>query len=515
MKQYLLLLTLLLLLILPVVAEGTTVEGGYAIVTYENTTVALNPYAITPPPSYPPTPHYRLPSQGADVYVNDTVDLFGSGWAEGVAWYGHWGEYTNPKYIREFTGYKDEKNFYIDPAIFEDKWGMWYQYYGNASERNGNLALFFVKAGKRSVTTTYPNGTVLNATIGINNASTGYVKPVVKVLPDVRVSDYNLARGDSFDTGFGRIWVFGRTVGYYAHSGTLNVSEVNAMEPGTYKLAQQTAGANGIMEVNYDAENYLLFSPWKSVPNVSVYGSQPLLDIDKVTAMIAKSDDILTFYSLEVSMPSITIDSIDEVDVGSRIPVVYTPGMTLLDIRGYTNVAANSTLSFILDPDKQTPRTIKSNTYKTSAKRTDPGLMGTYQVYIPVNKNDMPNGMHTVLATSAIGASMKYDFPVNELPADSYAPNMTSYGRLKYIGDENPWKPNLTIPEPIIITQTPIIVEKVVEITIPVTPSQESLDQAAWNAATGWIILGTIVTITAAFILYLFAAFIRGLRRTR
>ena len=508
MKQYLLLITILLLIISPISAEG------FVNITYDNTTQPSDSYIINPGVQYPLVKPYRLPSQGAYVYINDTVDISGQGWADGVSWYGHWGEYSHPQYIRMFPenyNKQDQRNFYIDPAIFKDRWGMWYQYYeNNATERNGNLAAFFVKDGTRLTTTTYANGTSISTTIGENNATNGYIKPVEDILPEVRISDYNLARGDLLDTGFERLWVFGRTTGYYAHDSTLTITEVNAMEYGTYKIAEQTKGSNGIYEVNYDADKSLLTSPWRNVSDVSLYGSQPLLDIDKVKGMIATTtDDTITFHNLEVSEPSITVNSITEVDVGSRFPLIYTPGMTLLDIKGYTNLAKGSELSFVVDPDKQTARTLKSNTYKTTAVRTDPGMMSTYQIYVPINKNDMESGMHTVEVKTRIGASMRYDFPVFELPPNSFVPNAT----LKYIGDENPWKPNLTIPEPIVIVQTPIIVEKVVTVTIPVPPSQDSLDSAQRSAIIGIITYAIIVVFVGVVCVYLAIAFIRGRKR--
>jgi hypothetical protein len=175
--------------------------------------------------------------------------------------------------------------------------------------------------------------------------------------------------------------------------------------------------------------------------------------------MIKGTDDKIQTFNLVIEEPAVSIVSIDEVDVGNRIPIAWEPGMTLLDVRGYSNVQNDITITVVMDPDIQTARTINANTWPTKAIKTSPGNKSMYQVYIPINKNEMPNGMHTIYVSTAIGGTMRADFPISELPPDSYVPNAT----LKYIGDENPWKPNLTIPDPIVVVQTQIIEKTIIK----------------------------------------------------
>jgi hypothetical protein len=212
----------------------------------------------------------------------------------------------------------------------------------------------------------------------------------------------------------------------------------------------------------------MLTSPWKGVDDESILGSQPMLDIDKFYWMVKKTDDKIQTYNLDIEEPAISVVSINEVDVGSRIPVAYQPGMTLLDVRGYTNTAAGTKLTFIMDPDTHNARELKEVTFTTTATRSSQGNQSMYQVYIPINKNQMWNGIHTLKAMTALGGSMLYDFPISELPADSFVPNAT----LKYIGDENPWKPNMTIADPIIVEKEKIVVKEVI---VEVTPDPQVL----------------------------------------
>jgi hypothetical protein len=85
--------------------------------------------------------------------------------------------------------------------------------------------------------------------------------------------------------------------------------------------------------------------------------------------------------------------------------------------------------------------------------------------------DDMKEGMHRISGYTDAGGSIYRDFPVRISPEHSFIPNAT----VKWLGDENPWKANMTIADPIIITET---VEVVRTVTIPVTPSNEQLQEA-------------------------------------
>lgn len=444
-----------------------------------NVSIEGGSYVLVEYPSYgPPNAVYRLPEQGADVFLNDTVDISGQGWGTGVAWFGKYGEYDYPLYIRQFTGYKrDVQRFYIDPAIFSERPGMWYQYYGNETEKRGNLEAFNVVSMYINKTTMYPNGTLIATSEGAPHQVIEKPEPKEVVLPDYPVADYVIAQGDPLDTGFNKVWIFGRLDGIYDTSGSLSKEQVwGYLSQGSYKIVSHDPGKNLEWDVKYDNGVLKQKLGWE-INTVDIRGLTPYLAMDKFNQLVAKTDDVVRTYSLEVQEPSISIVQINEVDVGNRIPVFYEPGMTLLDVRGYTNAANNTLLSFSIDYGAK-----DSKVYTTNAIETNPGNLRVYRVYIPINKNTMTNGMHTIKGWTAIGGEIYADFPVSELPADSFVPNAT----IKYIGDRNPWVAPVTVvvtqKETVVVTQT---------VTIPITPSPEQVEEAAqkiideqnWNIA--------------------------------
>lgn len=420
---------------------------------------------------YPYYPPYRLPYQGADVYVNDTVDISGQGWGSGIAWYGRYGEYDLPQYIREFTPYPiDQRRFYLDPVWAAGRSGYWYQYYGNTTERHGNIVSFKLIDAYRPVE---------NATENIAANVTPEIKFPDFIVPEKHVADYLIAKGDSLTINESRIWIFGRVDGFYGIPGELNESQIQDLESGSYTIILQKPGNNTISDVGYNPDKGAL---WKTVYNelygtsiitVDINALQPRLTMEHFIEMIGQTDDQIQTLTLDIEEPVISIVSIDDVDVGNRIPVAYEPGMTLLDVRGYTNTANGTLLTFVMDADKQTPRTIKENTYTTEAVGENIGDMRYYHVFIPINKNSMPNGIHTITASTELGGSMYYDFPISELPADSFVPNAT----IKYMGDRNPWIPTPPPEIRVQIQRETVVVTQ--QITVQITPSEAQISEEA------------------------------------
>jgi hypothetical protein len=175
--------------------------------------------------------------------------------------------------------------------------------------------------------------------------------------------------------------------------------------------------------------------------------------------MVDNTDDRTETLNLEVQGPDITIAQIDNTAAGDRIPEAYEPGVSVLDVRGYTNAENGTVLSFQIDPD-----TSKYKVWTTTAQQSSPGNMRFYQVYIPINLNQMPNGIHTLKAWNPQGAFVYADFPVSELPADSFVPNAT----VKYVGDRNPWV------APVIQNVTVEVTKEVIKtVVVEVTPRPE------------------------------------------
>lgn len=494
---------LLIIALSPVVsaAENATTNitsAGSVIVEYE-------PYVI-----YPPHPIYRI-EQGGDVWINDTVDISGMGWGTGLAWYGHYSDHENPIYIREFQNYRsDLMKFYIDPVIFAERPGMWYQYYGNKSEV-GNLEAFYVKEGYRNSTLTFSNGTVVNQSVGISN-TTGMKEIKPEILPEKHVADYLLARGDPltvYPNGDGKLWVFGQQEKMYdiaVEDGTvIPASKFEGFKEGTYTLLIQKPGKNTIYEVSY--ENNSLVSPWAKVKPIDLYGVLPSVAINRLTTMLAATDDTYEIYTLEIQQPTITIVRFDEVGVGARpFDFAFQSGLvTLMDVRGYTNMISGSKVTAVLDG---------GNTYTkysdtSFSNRTSPGNMSVFQVYVPLVWDNIKSGTtHTITVSGPFDTSTDASFPVGEMPADSYRPNAS----LKFVGDRNPWIPTPT-PEIIRVVETQIV-QKIV--TVTVTPSEavvyEQQKKAIEKTNRDTIATG-ISVIVAAVLLIVVGLYVRSVYR--
>jgi len=464
-------------------------------------TVEYEPHII-----YPPHPIYRI-QQGDEVWVNDTIDVSGMGWGSGFAWYGRYGEYTDAVYVRYFKNYRsDLMRFYLDPEIFSGRTGMWYQYYGNATERQGNLEAFYVREGYRNSTLTFSNGTVINQSVGVSN-TTGMKEVKPEILPEKHVADYLLARGDPltvYPGGSAKMWIFGQQDKMYdvpVDDGTvIPAIKLEGFKEGTYTLLIQKPGRNTIYEVSY--ENNSLVSPWAKVKPVDLNGILPFTALPRLTTMLATTDDTYEMYTIEIQQPAITIVRFDEVGVGARpFDYAFQSGLvTFMDVRGYTNMVSGSKMTAVLDGGNTYTR------YSDAAfsNRTAPGNMSIFQVYVPLVWDDIQAGtIHTITVSGPHGTATDASFPVGEMPADSYRKNAT----LKFIGDRNPWVPTPT-PEIVKVVETQIIRETViVTVTPPVEVMYTQQKKAIQETNTSTIIIGLLAvgSVIIAIVMFLYA----------
>jgi hypothetical protein len=466
------------------IAIGLSLLVGYA--TSDNVTInsTVGSYVVVQLPSTyntspfsPPQLPYRI-AQGQDVYLNDTIDITGEGWGRGLAWYGTYGEYDDPQYVYEFSDFSPHgelSHFWIAPSIFSQRQGMWYQYYGNATETRGNLNAFKVIAGYRNSTLTFPNGTVVNQSVGISPTQTPRVFPQESVLPEVHVADYLLAIGDPLIVktyGQAQVWIFGRVDKAYGTTNTDNMTfdakTFENFEPGSYTMVVQHPGNNTDFDVRFNNNTLEYKNGWNGVQNVDVSGLQPRMILSRLLQILGSTDDTYQTYTVEIQQPEIRVVSIDDIWLKSKMDEFHIDNnvdVTFKDIRGYTNLQNGTNLTVALDKTR----------FVTHAQtwRSANGNRTMFQAYVPIIWDTIPLGTHTVTVSGPSGAYVDANFPVEILPADSYRPNAT----LKYTGDENPWKPNLTTPTPVIITQ---VVTQVVVVTV--TPSQDQIKQKSMDA---------------------------------
>ena len=512
MKQYLLLLTLLLLLILPVVAENTTANGGYVIVTMEDTPTINTTSNSTTPEALRVG---RRIEQGACVVPGETIDIAGNGWYTGkISYYGRWYDgFTIGGNNTLAASYEIEARnldkVFLNPAFFAGKLGWWYTYY-DVPSRSGNDRQFYLSQSCLPVTK--KNETVVQKEMDTMLLMKMAVNNITSLPVKTDESDLLISKESDFTTDAvagTRRWVFGTTSPDILYdtpvttgSTTYPKAILQNLPTGTYHTIFIHPGANGIIEELYDPATHVIYSPFRSQPNVSVHGIQPKLVEDILISRINTSiDDTYTLQKISLQSPSIEIKKLEQTTLSNNI--------TILTIVGYTNANVKSTLKLVFDANTTNAKTVAGLTHYSYV--TDNGGDGAYRIWytaFPVDLSDMTAGYHSITAMNQEGAYTVIPYYIRRDLPEHYKPNVY----LNYI-DSNPFIPTPT-PEVIIKTEVKTV-EVTVTITIPVTPSQESVDQAEWNAITGWVIIGTIVTVIGAFTLYLFVSFIRGLRRIR
>lgn len=449
------------------------------------------------------TPLFDIPRvlQGETVFVNDTIDISGAcSDVTQIAWYGKYADALSPgnedpEYILDLpTRTRGYYKFYLDPAIFLERPGIWYKYYGSNQaaeyeyQRAGNLQAFNVVARYRTVYDT-TNGTTTNETM----FETGnYTRPAMlnpNIMPEIRVADYLVAKGDGLrinTTEPASVWIFGRVDGIYDrrtldNSSYYHVSEIEGLESGTYRVLIQTPGNNTIYEASAGDDE--LIPGLYGVKPVDIHGLTPTLVMERLKEMLDKTDDKYTVYTLEVQEPTISITDITE---------MYKDYMTVIEVKGYTNVANETTLSFIPDEEKQTARTIRKNTYTTSAIRTSPGNQSFYRIYIPIDYDNMAPGTHFITGRVNGDVYSTVEWEVYLLPEGQVKPN----GTIKYISGRYGDMEFVPTPTPIKVIERVEIPGPVQTVTVEVTPPPEVVE-AAQKKATEEVALHWIITIAS------------------
>lgn len=437
-----------------------------------------------------PVHGYRYLYQGDIVCVGQHVDVSGVlGGYTSVAYYGKYGEFIDPTYLIELPmSKKGWYDFYLDPVIFESRLGPWYKFVGNTTGiEHGNTIAFRVDS---------KNSCNVNLTTNVTNVTPTPTPIPIIVSPKRFDTDLQVAYGDALilpvNTKLAppRLWLFGRVDKIYNKSyskQTVNLSkeEIKELEPGIYTLITQFPGKNTVFEVGYskivtDARTIeQLTSPWVAIKPTDVFGLTPRLVLGEFKKMVTASDDSLVEYRLEVASPVIDIASIDE---------TYDSGKDVLDVRGYTNVAKNTELTFVMDKDKQTARTIRENTYHELVKEDTPNYWRYFQVLVPIDYETIPVGKHFITVSSPQGATQTVSFDVYDMPVGQVRPNAS----IKYVaGNQFIPKPTaeiVTVIQTVIQTQT---------VFVPVTPRDDVVyaQQKKASDANYWYWVSTGATV--------------------
>lgn len=455
---------------------------------------------ITLSPTVIPRPPFR-PMGGQEVFVGEYIDATGcTGWADSIAYYDGWSNEGTPVYVLELPHLKQLYSFYIDPNIFGNKTGMWYQYYGPfVNDGHGFISAFKVVRGFRNTSTTYNNGTINFDNTTDNHTCNNFIPPPVSTR---HVSDYLVSRGDNLTiktNEISRVWIFGTNDGLYYlkswnNSVFINTTTIDNLRIGNYKIVIQTPGSDREFNVVYNADKkilsalYSLPDSWTS-KDYNVDGFTPFLLYDKLISEIDKTDDGYATYNLVVEDPMIDIISQDEIDLNTA---------SVLQLKGYTNTAKGTQLCFGLDE----VIAHKSMDYKdtcTLAQGDEIGDMRYFVASVPFMYDDLSVGTHFITGTTAIGGGITTSFHVYTTWDNDKPRNST----IKYIGG-NEYIPKPT-PEVIKIIETQVVREVVTQkVVVQLTPDTQLLYNTAKQVAeeeNNRIITLTIIIISVSSVL--------------
>lgn len=504
MKYYAICLSILLLCYCPLVLADQTDQGNVTI-TNLSEPQAQEQFNL---PYYPEVLHIQ---NGDCVPLNATVDVSSIGWGvPSIAYYGQWvddyypGNRT-PKYQLEMPNTASKlKHFWINPALFGNATGFWYQRYDNGDiEIAGNLRYFRV-----NLTCPPPQEDIQQYVVNVT--AVNKTEPVTKpFLPEKRESDILIARGDSVSLSEEtplHWWLFGYSAyGYVADKAsthdvlTLNSTDFNGLETGNYYLDIVRPGNNSLLEENYNpqykAERFVspepvIESPIRTTNPIYITDLDSMGVRDALHKMVSKSiDDSYTELRLQYQDPNIQI---------MRIDALKNPDNdTWYNIRGYTNLANNTILTITIDApaltqkDKNKP----TSSWNTSvvAVSDDPGVWREFNALIPVDYKKIYPGQHWVTvsykntAKTTVGVYIYKELPPHYVPPEY----------IEYVG-VSPYITPQVINRTVIVEVTHEVIKVV---TQQITPSQADWDNYVAAEQRVWIGEAITVGIILAIIL--------------
>ena len=454
--------------------------------------------------------------QGDTVYLGDLLDLSGATlpYPTLAYWDGFDMYVTDPSYTIDLpTTRPGLTHFRVDSTIFSSRLGRWYKYNGAYEPNSNNLAFVVAKTPRASET-------VGNNTIPLQNPNqTPAILPPNTFLPIRHVSDYLIARGDGFripGNGTANLWVFGQRdsiFDYKSVNSVMNVTPtvINTLSAGSYTmLLQMPKTPTSDYAVRYNAAKGAIewFDPGAFTVN-SWYasGQTPLTVLSKLESIFPQTADTYMLFNLTVQEPAISIDRIDVMnqlnDTSADASITLNPA-SYLDVKGYTNVAPNTVIQAVVDPDFALS---EQNTWKdaivTSSQGTVGGDMREFHFVIPVDLYNLPMGKHFVgVRVPKFGSAVTTgDFTIYGSPTGNFVPNKT----IRYISGQYGPEEIVPTPTPVVVTQ--IVTQVVTQIvTVPVTPSQEVVlaaqRQAAQEAQSK--LVNTVLVIFGSFVVVFF-----------
>lgn len=486
------LLLLAVFVIVAVYAEPNNINSSLAIDFNGSYAIVDTPYGTVNISSAPlNTTSSRYIYQGETVYLGDTIDISGvvAPYPELAYWNGYDMYDSQPTYNISLPDKRSGwYKFVIDPAIFAGRLGNWYKYNNQFEHSGNNLAFVVLPRPFYNYTLTFQNGTTIYVSELPEFERLPQIKnPVPEIMPRKPVSDYLVTSGTSLNisiTKLSAVWIFDghdNSILYAIGNDkeiVFNSSQIGSLEQGDYKILIQSIGnISNNMDVIFTDNSIKWFDRSAFVVRtISTQNLVPSEAIRTLESIFPLTYDTYQIKTLSVQDPMITIDYMNRIGVGSAKEYYSdysrSGNISLMDVRGYTNVFPGTNVSVVLDEESNNPREIsKLYTYRSTSQGDFLGDMRYYQVYVPLYWDGLKPGMHSLTARTELGGTMVANFPVTEDSPDSYIPPQT----IKFMGDRNPWVPTPT-PEIIIQKETVVVTQQV---PIQIQPSEAQISEAA------------------------------------
>lgn len=455
--------------------------------------------------------------QGQCVEINGMYDVSGViGFSttttyNAFSWYGRYETSYEPynnntiNYIYQMPNNRQAYyNFLIDPEIFRERQGYWYQYTGE-SERAANKRAFYVsdrciRPVNETLVTASEQNIVLNPK---------YIEP--RKAGDILVSnDEPLYLNE---TGYYKTWVFGASKWVDGHElyltpqyPTLELNVTKYLFSGSYSLVLQNYGGDAIYGVDYGISDRnstpqeFLIPSLRAIPIADITGLQPILILPILTGILDQTDDFYKILKMEVQNPYVEISGYQEIRYDNA---------TLLEVTGYTNKAPGTPITVYIDRENQTGISVL---YPSMTTMTEPGEIGNYRTfhgYFPLFYEQLAPGFHTLTAVLPSGEPSTVSFYIREEPK----PHYTGPVYFKFV-DGNPFYEPIII-EKEVIREVPVIKEVLVKEPVDYTILAREKNQLLYDDIRNAIPKVIVGIVGLILVMYLVSVCIRTYDRRK
>jgi len=469
-------------------------------------------------PYYPGVMHIL---NGQCVPLNATIDISSLGWGvPEISYYGLWYRGFNAENISDEydISLPDTpsalSNYYLDPAVFGNKFGFWFENYVQQSyilsngevynpEESGNDRMFYLNL----TCPPPPNYTFLQA-----QQTTVNVTPQPSPFLSLRkTSDMVLAVGDKEIlnvTTPNHWWLFGYLGGQQIldqadndiSSLTLDSSNWN-ITTGDYDLEVVNPEIISPSNTSIYEEKYVpdypsgfssfpaIISPFRNSIVKNILGLNPQnIDDDLHEMVTASFGNNITTYHIEYEQPYVTIEDLDI--------ITNQTNYTWMNVRGYTDMADGTPVALTLDQGVFFKDLNNTHMFAAQAMSSDPGVLREYNALFPIDLDNIWPGPHNITAMLPGGQYTSVQFYRYIAPPANYIPPQ----HITYMG-ASPFIPPVTVTVTVPVPGPTQYVDR------PIPPTEQQINDAAWKIvgnetmdAIGALIICALVFATGRFL---------------